>query len=106
MLISLLLFTFFLLVNPIVSILRKHRKAYLQAKISRALFIRNTTLEIFGILFAMVLAGLLGRHVALIVATQISNNLIRIMAGFLIGILVGACAGLLVKYTWGRWVKA
>lgn len=70
------------------------------------MFLRNTTLEIFGLLLAMILAGLLGRHVSQIATVQISHNLARIMAGILIGVGVGAGVGLFIKHIWGRLVKA
>src|SRR6185436_1785301 len=52
-------FLLFSVAIAISSILKKHRGAYLQGKITRTFFARNTLLEIFGILLAMTLAGLL-----------------------------------------------
>jgi hypothetical protein len=49
------------LVLVVFSIIRKHRSIYLQGKITRSIFLRNTAFEMFGILLAMVLAGTLRR---------------------------------------------
>jgi len=83
----------------------KHREAYLQGKVTRGVFVRNTLLEIFGILLAMTLAGLLGRYISQMATEQISNELSKLIAGILIGLLVGIGVGLLVKRIWGRVVK-
>jgi len=89
-----------------LSVVKRNRGMYLQGKITRGVFLRNTTLEIFGILLAMGLAGLLGRYLSQAVTLQISHTLTRIMTGILLGVLVGAGVSLLVKRTWGRLVKA
>lgn len=98
-------FLLFSVAIAISSIFEKHRGAYLQGKITRALFVRNTLLEIFGILLAMTLAGLLGRYIAQIATQQISNELTKLLAGIVIVLLVGAGIGLLVKRVWRSFVK-
>ena len=100
--ITLLLFSF---IAASLAVVKRHRSSHLQGRISRGMFLRNTTLEIFGILLAMTLAGLLGRHVSQVATVQISHNLTRIMAGILIGVGVGAGVGLLMKRTWRRLTK-
>ena len=85
--------------------IEKHRKAYVQGRITRGIFIRNAVLEIIGILLAMVLAGLLGRSVAEVATRQISHELTKILAGILTGLLVGMGVGAFAKRTWGRLVK-
>jgi hypothetical protein len=85
--------------------IENHRKAYVLGRVTRGIFIRNAVLEILGILFAMVLAGLLGRFVAEITTRQISHELTRILAGVLTGLLVGVGVGAFAKRTWGRFVK-
>jgi hypothetical protein len=86
-------------------VFRKHRMAYLEGKLTRAAFVRNTCLDVFGILLAVALAGLLGRYVAGVVAMPIRNDLIRLLAGVIIGLLVGAGVGTLVFRLWGRFIK-
>ena len=89
----------------IVFIFRKHKEAFLQGKVSHGVFVRNTFLEIFGILLAMTLAGLLGRYIAQIATQQISNELTKLLAGVLLGLLAGVGIGLLLKRVWGSFVK-
>ena len=50
----------------------------------------------------MTLAGFLGRHIALIATTQISDGPIRLAAGIATGLLVGMAVGLVMHHTWGR----
>lgn len=99
----LLLFSLFIASSAIVE---KHRKAYLQGKITRGVFVRNTVVEIFGILLAVILAGLLGRTIAEIATEQISSDLTKLIAGMVIGLLAGMGIGLLVKRTWGKFVRS
>lgn len=87
------------------SVFRKHRMAYLEGKLTRAAFVRNTCLDMSGILLAVAFAGLLGRYVAGVVAMPIRNDLIRLLAGVVIGLLVGAGVGTLVCRLWGRFIK-
>lgn len=89
----------------VFSILRKHRTAYLQGRLTRAALVRNTFLDVSGILLAVALAGLLGRYVVGLVTRPISNDLARLIAGILLGLLVGIGVGLLVNRAWGRFVK-
>lgn len=89
----------------IFSIVRKHRISYLQGKLTRAAFVRNTFLDIFGILLAMVLAVLLSRYVVGLVTRPIGNELWRLIATIFIGLLVGMGVGLFVSRVWGRFVK-
>lgn len=95
----------FSLVIASFAVTRKHRQAYLQGKITRGIFIRNVLVEIFGILLAMVLAGLLGRYIAQIATEHINNDLTRLITGILVGLLAGTGVSVLVKHTWGRIVK-
>jgi hypothetical protein len=84
------------------AVLEKHRKAYRQGKITRGIFIRNVLLEGMGILLAMVLAGVLGRYMAGIATRQIDNGLLRVIAGIVVGLLVGLGIGTFARKTWGR----
>jgi hypothetical protein len=105
---GLLLGIIFLLLSFFIAssaVLGKHNEAYRQGRIRHTVFIRNAVLEITGILFAMVLAGLLGRYIAQIATQQMDNDLIRVIAGITIGLLVGIGIGFVVKQTWCRLVK-
>ena len=95
---------FISLAIAISSIFKKHKKTYLEGKITRGNLIRNVSLEILGILLAMILAGLAGRTLAQIVTSPIANELTKLITGIVIGIFVGVIIGLLVKKTWGRLV--
>ena len=90
----------------ILFIIKKHRKAYFDSKLTRTIFVRNVSLEIFGILIATILAGLAGRYLAQVVTAQITHELAKLIVSIMIGILAGVGIGLLVKKTWGRLVKA
>jgi hypothetical protein len=85
--------------------IENHRKAYVLGRVTRGVFIRKAVLEVTGILFAMVLAGLLGRSIAEVATRQISHELTRVLAGILTGLLVGLGVGAFAKRTWGRLVK-
>lgn len=86
----------------ILFIIKKQREAYLEVKITRTIFVRNISLEILGVLLAMIFAGLLGRTIAQVVTAQITIELARIVVGIMIGLLAGIAIGILVKKTWGR----
>ena len=89
----------------IFAVLQKHGTTYRQGKLTRSAFLRNTSLDVSGILLAVTLAGLLGRFVAGIVTQPISNDLGRLIAGILIGLLVGIGVGVFVNRAWGRLLK-
>jgi len=72
----------------------------------RSMFVLNIFLEILGILLAMTLAGLFGRHIAQIATEQINNDLTKLIAGIVIGLLAGMGVGILMKRAWGRLLKA
>src|SRR5262245_23592420 len=105
---GLLLGIIFLLVSFFIAsfiVLQKQREAYRQGRINRSVFIRNAVLELTGVLLAMVLAGLFGRYVAEITTWQINNDLIRTIAGIMVGLLIGVGIGAFAKNTWGRLAK-
>lgn len=89
----------------LVSITYKQFCNYKQGNITRMVLARNIFVEIFGILLAMTLAGLLGRYIAQIVIEHIINDLTKLIASILIGLLAGMGVGLVVRRTWGRVVK-
>lgn len=93
------------LVITFFTIFRKHRSAYRLGKLTRSAFLRNTFLDISGILLAMVAAGLLAKYVAELVARPISHDLWRFVATILVGLLVGVSVGMLVNRAWARLVK-
>jgi len=99
-------FLLFGLAAAISSIFKKHRDAYCQDKITRGVFIRNVFLEIFGILLAMTLAGLLGKYLAQMATEPINNELTKLITAIVIGLLAGMGVGVLVNRTWGRLAKS
>jgi hypothetical protein len=96
--------TFLLLSFSIASlaVLEKHQKAYRKGEMTRGVFIRNAVLEISGVFLLMLLAGMLGRYTAEVATQQIGNDLIRLVAGILVGLLVGLGTGFLAKKTLRR----
>ena len=86
-------------------VVQKQMKLYQEKPTSRVKLARNVLFEIMGVLLAMVLAGLLGRYIAQIGTAQVSNDLTKLIAGFLIALLAGMGVGILVKHTWERLVK-
>ena len=65
----------------------------------------SSSLMWLGLRFAMVLAGLLGRYIAQIATQHISNDLIKLAAGIVTGLLVGIGVGVLMQRIGGRFVK-
>ncbi len=100
-----IIFLLFSLVTASIAALEGHKKAYRAGRIARGVFIRNAFLEITGILLAMTLAGFLGRSIATMATQQIGNDLIRVIAGILVGLLAGIGVGFVVRQMWGRLVK-
>ena len=97
-----LLFLLFNVTRALASVLAKHLEAHRRGNITRLAVIRNVSIETTGLLLAMTLAGFLGRHIALIATTQISDGPIRLAAGIATGLLVGMAVGLVMHHTWGR----
>jgi hypothetical protein len=93
------------LVASAYMIIKKNREACLQGKILQSVAIRNTILEITGILLAMFLAGRIGRPLAEMVTGQIGHEIIRMIAGLITGLLAGAAIGILVKGASNRMVR-
>jgi hypothetical protein len=105
---GLLLGILFLLLSFFIAssaVLQKHREAYLQGRITRRVFLRNVLLECTGIVLAMLLAGVLGRYMAGIATRQIRDDLIRVSAGIMVGLLVGMGVGTCARKTWGQLAK-
>ena len=80
-------------------IIKKHREAYLQGKISRIICVRNICLEIIGILFVLVVAGWIGDSLGRTATRQINNNLEKFIAGIFVGLCVGIAVGIFVQRT-------
>ena len=87
-----------------ISVVKKHRKSYLQGEITYSVFMRNVALEISGILLATACAVLLGNYIALIATQSISDMLIRFAAGVFVGLLIGIAIGTLVRKFWNRFL--
>jgi hypothetical protein len=92
--------------SAFTAIFKSHRMAYLQGKITVGNFVRKVAFGILGILLAMTLAGLLGRIIAQVATEQISNDFTELIAGVVIGLLAGMGMGVLVKRTWGKFVRS
>ncbi len=86
-------------------LLKKHRTAYLQGRITRRVFVRNMLLDILGILLAVALAVLLAHYIAGIIAKPIRSDTPRLLAVTLIGLLAGIGVGMFVNRIWGRLTK-
>jgi hypothetical protein len=97
------LFLSFLIASLVV--LEKHKKAYRNGQITRSVFIRNAVIEITGTGLVMLLAGLLGRVAAGLATQAINHELFRMIAGVVVGLLVGLGLGMLAKQTLRRLVK-
>ena len=89
----------------IFAILKKHSAPYRQGKITQSTLIRRIGLDIFGILFAVALAVLLGGYVAGLLTRSINDDPWRLVAMILIGLLVGMGVGIFVNRAWGRLTK-
>lgn len=89
----------------IFSVVRQHGTAYREGRLTRLAFVRNTFLDVLGILLATTLALLLARFVMESVTLPISSDSARIFAAILMGLLVGIGVGFLVSRVWGRLVK-
>ena len=94
------------LVWAIFAVLREQRKQYRESRISRTQMIRSVLFQIVGILLAVALASLLGRWVAEFATQQMSNGLIKFIAGMITSLLAGMGVGFLVKQTWSRLAKS
>lgn len=96
---SLLLLSFGVVILPII---KKQRELYKRGNLTSGELVRKIALEVFGVLVAMVLAGLAGRYLGQIVITQITDELVRVIAGIVLSLLAGMGAGILVQRTWER----
>jgi hypothetical protein len=86
-------FVFFSVLVGSAAILGKYDEAYRDGKITRAVFIRKAALEIGGTLTIMLLAGLLGRYVAVLATQSIDDDILRVIAGLAVAVLVGIVVG-------------
>lgn len=92
---KLIIETIFLLFSFVIAssaVIAKNKESYDQGN-----FVRNTILDVFGILLAMVLAGLLANHIAQIAISQTGNGLAKSFVAVVMGLLVGMGAGILTK---------
>ena len=90
----------FLLVSWLA--LDKQKNAYRQGQLTRSRFIRNAVIEISGVWVVMTLAGLLGRGAAGFATQPIRDGSLRVVAGIVIGLLVGIGLGALAQRTLRR----
>jgi hypothetical protein len=87
--------------------LEKQKNAYRKEQITRGMFIRNAVIEISSVWIVMALAGLLGRNAAGFATQQIGNDplWVRMVAGIVVGLLVGIGVGALAKKMLRRLVE-
>ena len=100
-----LIFLLFVLSATSYTIIQKNRKAFQQGVVSRSTSIKNTCLEISAVLFAMILAGLVGHFISAIVTGGINSTPAKLITGIAFGLLVGWSVGLFVKHASGRFVR-
>ena len=84
----------------IVFIVHRQMKSYRSGKISRAEMLRNLFVEIFGLLFTIMLAFLIvGRVIEML---NPSSGLWEMGFAIVLSLLIGLLIGWLVKVTWGK----
>ena len=86
-------------------IVQRSREGYLQGKLSRPVFLRSVALEITGVLLAMLLAAWIGNQIASLATGQITDALMRFVAGVLVAFLAGIGIGIFVKKAWNHVLK-
>lgn len=86
--------------------LEKHERAYREGRLTRLQFIRDASLEILGLLLAMVLAAGVGRYAAGMASHSIENDLLRTLTGIGVAMAVGFGVGAFARGTWGRLMRA
>jgi hypothetical protein len=94
----------FSLVLVVITVFEKHRKTYLEGRITHVTFRRNMVFEVAGILLAVIMAGVLGRYLAGIAAGQIPNDSTRLIVGIMIGFVGGIAIGMLMNWASSRLV--
>jgi len=97
---------FIIAAMSLFGVLRNEVNLYREQRISRNGLIRNVFFEAIGILFAIILAFLVGRYVIEIATGRIDNSLVRFAAGIVIGLLTGMGVGFLVNRTWGQLARS
>jgi hypothetical protein len=99
------LFTLCGFVLASLPVLERHRRAYLQGKISRSVNIRSILFDLVVILLALIVAAVLGRFIAEIATEHISNDLTKLIASIVTGLLIGIAVGSFVQQSWRRFIK-
>ena len=100
-----LIFLLFGVTATCYTIIGKNRKAYQEGDFSLSRCIRNTSLEILAVLFAMAIAGLIGHYLSVTITGNINGHPARLLTGIGIGILVGWAVGLFIRLASGRFIK-
>jgi uncharacterized membrane protein len=75
----------------------KHREAYLQDTFSRAVLVRNTSIEMISILLILLLAGCLGWYIVKVVADYMDQSFATLIIAITISLIAGAMVGLLIN---------
>lgn len=100
-----LIFLLFGLVATSYTIIRRYRKLYQQENLTLSICIRNSCLEIFAVLLAMLLASLVGRYLSALAGGTMRSTPQRLLTGIGIGLFAGWAVGLFVKQATGRLVR-
>jgi hypothetical protein len=87
----------FSVVLGITAVITKYRRNYLQGRISLGALLRNTLMEISALLLLLILAGWLGRSIAVMTTQQVNNEFLKFIAGITVGLLVGIAVGFIVN---------
>lgn len=96
LLIGIILLVFSFVVGSF-AVFEKHRKTYLEGRITSVTFRRNIIFESAGILLAMLTAGFFARYLAGIAIRQMNNDLTKLSMGVIIGLVVGIAVGMLIN---------
>ena len=84
----------------------RHSELFLQCKITQTEQFNNTVIELVSLLFAIILAGILGEFISAKMSTFIISDLSRTVFGVGTGVTVGLCIGLLFKRISNHLVKS
>ncbi len=74
----------------------KQREAYLQNKFSRAVLVRNTSIEIISVLLILLLAGYLGWYIVKFVTESMDQSFAKLIIAITMSLISGAVVGILI----------
>ena len=86
------------------SVVQKHMHLHRNEQAPKINTVKNILFELTGILLAMLFAGMLGKYTVEAVTPQIGDQMMKLIAGIVIGMLTGLCVGIVVRRVWARLV--